>query len=149
MSKAAGPDGVRAESITHAPDFSWAMRPGAEQRGLAPLQRVAGSGPVSSLLDESPPSQDGLEPEAQQVSRGAGGSPKLVAPAHSRNGAHRQNGGTPLAGAGTRINPYAHKKRREDSAEAFAIHTTDPATLQRLRPKLFDYFTQSYPRGTP
>lgn len=53
------------------------------------------------------------------------------------------------AGAGTRISPYADQKWREYFAESFAMYTSDPTTLQRLRPKLFDYFTKNYPKGTP
>ena len=53
------------------------------------------------------------------------------------------------AGAGARISPYADKQWREYFAESYAMYVAEPATLQRLRPKLFDYFTKNHPKGTP
>jgi hypothetical protein len=50
------------------------------------------------------------------------------------------------AAAGTRVSPYAQDSWMEYFAESFALYTTDPATLARLRPRLFKHFSEKFPK---
>lgn len=50
------------------------------------------------------------------------------------------------AGAGKRVSPYAEDSWEEYFAESFALYSTEPATLARLRPALFKHFTTTFPK---
>jgi hypothetical protein len=48
------------------------------------------------------------------------------------------------AAAGKRISPYAEDSWEEYFAESFALYITDPDTLKRLRPKIYDHFEDRF-----
>lgn len=47
------------------------------------------------------------------------------------------------------ISDYGNTNWTELYAESFAVYSTDPSTLQLLRPNLYAYFASKYPRTTP
>lgn len=47
------------------------------------------------------------------------------------------------------ISDYGNTNWTELYAESFALYTTDPSTLQLLRPNIYAYFAGKYPRQTP
>jgi hypothetical protein len=48
------------------------------------------------------------------------------------------------AAAGKRISPYAEDSWEEYFAESFALYITDPDTLKRLRPKIYEHFEDRF-----
>jgi hypothetical protein len=47
------------------------------------------------------------------------------------------------------ISDYGNTNWTELYAESFALYTTDPKTLELLRPKIYAYFVAKFPRKTP
>ena len=47
---------------------------------------------------------------------------------------------------GKRITEYSNKEWQEYYAESFSLYTTDPATLRRLRPKVYAFFNKKHPK---
>lgn len=48
------------------------------------------------------------------------------------------------AAGSIRVSPYAEESWEEYFAESFALYVTDPATLKRLRPKIFEHFEKTF-----
>jgi hypothetical protein len=47
------------------------------------------------------------------------------------------------------ISDYGNTNWTELYAESFALYTTDPSTLQLLRPNIYAYFVAKLPRQPP
>lgn len=47
---------------------------------------------------------------------------------------------------GNRITEYSEEAWKEYFAEAYSLYLADPATMKRLRPHVFEYFSKKYPK---
>ena len=54
-----------------------------------------------------------------------------------------------LADGNRRLTDYSEAAWEEYFAESFSLYNLAPNELRRLRPRLFDYFNRTFPRGTP